>query len=864
MLSGAEISERPPVGTIAMLFTDIEGSTRLASRLGDGWAAVLAAHHELVSTAIAVEGGYVDGTEGDAFFATFADTAAAARAALTAQRAVRAHAWPQEVGELRVRMGLHAGHVERHATGYVGLEVHRAARVAAAAHGGQILLTAAARDLAGDMLPTEPLGAHRLKDFPSPESLFCAVIDGRGAAAFPPPRAYEARPTNLPAGQPALIGRDDEVSEIRRLLVLEGERLVTITGRGGAGKTSLALVVGGQLLDEHPGGVWLVRLATVAQHDQMLGAVAAAVGAEGDFGTSPLAAIAARLSHHGATLLILDNLERLVAAAPDIAALLASAPELRVLVTSQVPLHLDREYVFVVDALADDAALQLMARVARRRAVTIAADSPTREVLLHIIRLLDSLPLALELAAARLTLMSPEQLRDRLHDSLELLREDRSDRPDRQRSLVATVDWTLALLDESPRTLFARLGVFAGPVELTEIEAIAGSEGVEVLQALPSLLDVALVRRVESGDGRVRFGLPEALRQLAVRQLDGSSDGVTWRRAHAERMDEVVTAARSLSVPGDIYAAALAGDLEIAAALRWTRAVEHPLAISLAVGRTMVLAEEGRLREALEVSSFLGDVAPADPDLHAWTLACRVYPNAFLNRLAEAQDLAHRAVELAVQPLTRTVCLEACGLAYVFAGDGPTGLVYHREASAIARGLDPATLSGALILEAQAYLYSGDPDRAEATAAEFWSVGLPVDASYLWKRNTFYADLAMVRGRPEEALGHYAASLHAAQERDNQLQMMFDLLGAAVTLAALHRDADALDLMGIVRAAVAEFGGAGAQLVSHLLRDEELREAERRAGPSAVAEHEARGRAVPAAMRVARACDLARAPGVLA
>jgi len=847
-----------------MLFTDIEGSTRLASRLGNGWAEVLAAHHELVSAAIAAEGGYVDGTEGDAFFATFADTAAAARAAVTAQRAVRAHAWPEEVGELRVRMGLHTGHVERHTTGYVGLEVHRAARVAAAAHGGQLLLTAAARDLAGHGLLTESLGAHRLKDFPSPESLFCAVIDGRGAAAFPPPRAYEARPTNLPAGGPVLIGRDDEVSQIQRLLVLEGERLLTITGRGGAGKTSLALVVGGQLLDDHPGGVWLVRLATVAQHDELLGAVAAAVGAEGDFGTSPRAAIVARLSHHGATLLILDNLERLVAAAADIADLLELVPELRVLVTSQVPLHLDQEHVFAVDALTDEAALQLIARVARRRAATVAADGPTRHALVDIVRLLDGLPLALELAAARLSLMSPQQLRDRLHESLELLREDRADRPDRQRSLTATVDWTLALLDESARALFVRLGAFAGPAELTEIEAIAGGDGVEVLQALPSLLDVALVRRVESGDGRVRFGLPEALRQLAVRQLDGSPDGMTWRRAHAARMDDVVTAARSLSVPGDIYAAALAADLEIAEALRWTRAVEDPLAVSLAVGRTMVLAEEGRLREALEASALVGDLTQADPDLHAWTLACQVYPKAFLNRLAEAQELAHRAIGLAVQPLTRTVCLEACGLVHVFAGDAPTGLVYHREATAIARGLDPATLSGALILEAQAHLYSGDPDRAEAAAAEFWSVGLPVDASYLWKRNSFYADLAMVRGRPDEALGHYVASLRAAQERDNQLQIMFDLLGTAVTLAALHRDADALELVGIVRAAVAEFGGAGAQFVSHLLRDDELREAERRAGPAAIAEREARGRAVPAAMRVARACELARPAEILA
>ena len=197
------------MGTIALLFTDIEGSTRLATELGSDWPVVLAEHHELVGDAIAAEGGFVDGTEGDAFFATFEDAVSAGRAAIGAQRALRAHAWPEAVGELRVRMGLHVGRVQRAETGYVGLEVHRAARVAAAAHGGQLLLTAAARELVGDELVCESVGVHRLKDFPAPVVLFCAVIDGRGAAAFPPPRTESVRPTNLPAGRPQLVGRDE-------------------------------------------------------------------------------------------------------------------------------------------------------------------------------------------------------------------------------------------------------------------------------------------------------------------------------------------------------------------------------------------------------------------------------------------------------------------------------------------------------------------------------------------------------------------------------------------------------------------------------------------------------------------------------
>lgn len=243
-----DVPSQPPEGTIALLFTDIEGSTRLATALGSAWAGVLADHHALVGGAIAAERGFVDGTEGDAFFATFHDTAAAARAAVAALRALRAHDWPQGVGELGVRMGLHVGHVERRATGYVGVEVHRAARVAAAAHGGQLLVSGAARGLVGEAVVLEPLGVHRLKDFPKPEELFCAVVDGRGAQAFPAPRTQEsdARPPDglpLPrmlaayADEP-LVGRDREVGLLREATVAKvGRRAALVLGEPGIGKT---------------------------------------------------------------------------------------------------------------------------------------------------------------------------------------------------------------------------------------------------------------------------------------------------------------------------------------------------------------------------------------------------------------------------------------------------------------------------------------------------------------------------------------------------------------------------------------------------------------------------------------------------
>src|SRR4051794_38784124 len=263
----------PPTGTVALLFTDIEGSTALAGALGGDWAAVLAGHHEVVGGAIAAHGGYVDRTEGDAFFAVFADPSAAVAAAVGAQRGVRARRWPTADGRLRVRMGLHAGHVERAAPGEVGLEIHRAARVAAATHGGQVLLTDAIVTLARGAVETDDLGEHRLKNFPLPERLHCAVIDGEGAASFPPPRTLAVRPTNLPADDRLLIGREPELAELTAAFGA-GERLVTVTGMGGTGKTRLAIAAGGELLDMHPGGVWWVPLAGATGAEAALSALA--------------------------------------------------------------------------------------------------------------------------------------------------------------------------------------------------------------------------------------------------------------------------------------------------------------------------------------------------------------------------------------------------------------------------------------------------------------------------------------------------------------------------------------------------------------------------------------------------------------
>jgi predicted ATPase len=819
---------------------------------------VLESHHAILREAIAAEAGFVDGSEGDSFFATFSEPGGGLRAAVSAQRALRAYAWPEEVGDLRVRMGLHAGHVDRGHTGYIGLEVHRAARVCAAAHGGQLLLTAAARELVGDGVPVELLGSFRLKDFPAPVQLYCAAIDGRGASSFPPPRTLDLRPTNLPSGLTPLVGRDQELRRLREALLEEGERLVTLTGRGGAGKTSLALEAGTRLLDEHPGGVWWVQLSNVSSPDEVLGAIATAIGLGRELELSSAAAITARLRDAGPALVILDNIEHLLPATSDLAGLLDSAGNLRLLLTSQVPTRVPREMVIPLDLLDDEAALALMERVARRRGAQLSGE---REALLDVVRLVDGLPLALELAAARLPLLGAAALRGRLRASLDLLKDSGTTRPERQRSLEATIDWTLGFLDESPRVLFARLAVFAEPVELEEIEVVCGGDGLDVLEALSVLLDVALVRRVESGDGRVRFGLPEALRRIASRRLDRSGDSQRFRLAHAERQLAILS--RSLFGTMDEFEAALgAADAQSASALSWARDHDRELADKIAVRRVSILATAGRLREAIAVLEPLLESPPQDPDLRAEVLTSDALLKMVTGRFDVALRRSEEAQQLAQSPRMRFQTRLDRGLILPFAGQAKAGVEACREAVALARELDPQPLAEALINETQALVAAGEFDQAAQTLEEARRAGEAVNAAVLRYVDTQLGDLAVARGRPAEALEPYARSLETAERRRDGLQVFFDLAGMANALGALARDEDAVEVYALARSQAEDVGESAVQLGEHLLGDSWVRSAAERLGAEGEAAARSRGHSVPAGQRVARACALARVPAM--
>ena len=850
-------ADRAPEGTIALLAGEIEGSARLSVMLGAAWADVLAEHHRIVSGAITAESGFVAGVDGDAFVAAFEEAGPAAVAAVNALRALRTHRWPARVGELRTRMGLHVGYAERRRGSYVGLEMHRAARVAAAAHGGQLLMTRAAKELAGDAVQTEPLGSHRLEDFPRPQQLFCAVVDGRGAIAYPPPRTAEIRLTNLPAGTPALVGREEQIGRICDALTSDDERVVTLTGRGGVGKTSLALLVAARLLDRYPGGVWLTPLANVVSPEDVLPAVAAAVGAGLDVERSPRQAIINCLRERGRTLVVLDNMEHLLAARTQIGELTDVLPDLRLLVTSQVPLRISSELCVVLDALDDDAAVELIERVARRRSDALVVSDADRDAVLDVVHILDGLPLALELAAARLPLLTLGQLRDRLRESHDVLRDDRSVRPERHRSLRATFEWTFGLLDRATRDLFARMGAFAGPVELEDVEAVAGADGLDVIGELSNLLDVGVVRRVESGDGRVRFGLPEALRQIAADLLDAAPDGSKWRDAHAVRQHEIVWAARCVFVSRSVYSTAVSADDEVAAALRWAHATGHPIAEPLAAARGALLYETGRVREALATLQPLVERPPRDQVVHAQTLWATSRVLAGTGRTDEAIVLADRALEVAPDPVNRALAFAMRGLAHCFALDPPQETVRDSaEASMIARTLDPALRCAVLLFEAQARIEAGELESAYELAAQAEQIGTAADADGAWRCHTIYGDAALASGCPRDALRHYARAIEAAHNRGDAMQALVDVLGVAKALALIYLDEDAIEVAGMAAIQNAEM--LGDTLASAWLwTDESILTAKRRLGPAAARTCEARGRAVPAAQRMVRASQLA-------
>jgi predicted ATPase len=485
-----------PNGTVTFLFTDIEGSTGLLYDLGERYAGVLAEHRRTLRDAFGSHFGVEVDTEGDAFFVAFQRASDALAAAVEAQRALTD-------SPVKVRMGLHTGEPLVTEEGYVGIDVHRAARIMAAAHGGQILVSQPTRDLVGNQFELRDLGEHRLKGLESAERLYQL-----GEGEFPPVKSlYRA---TLPVPGTPFLGRERELADVVALLQQDNVRLLTLVGPGGTGKTRLAIEAAAAASERYPDGVFWVGLAPLRDAALLVPAIAQAVGATDD--------LAAHIADRR-LLLLLDNFEHVTDAAPQISHLLGSCPRLEVLTTSREVLQLGGEHAYAVPTLTAGDARKLFC--ARASAMGDEVDDP--EVVEELCVRLDHLPLAIELAAARARLLSPAELLDRLGQRLDLLKGARDADP-RQQTLRATVAWSFELLTPLEKALFGRLAIFAGGCTLDAAEAVCDAD----LGSLASLVDKSLTRR--SAD---RFSMLETIRQFAQERLAEQDDVRDLQRRHA-------------------------------------------------------------------------------------------------------------------------------------------------------------------------------------------------------------------------------------------------------------------------------------------------------------------------------------------
>jgi predicted ATPase/class 3 adenylate cyclase len=525
-----------PSGTITLLFTDIEGSTVLAEKFGAGWPGMLGDHNRILRASVAPHGGTELGAEGDAFFFAFPGAGAAVAAAATAQRALQAHQWPGDA-EIRVRMGLHTGEPTHTDDGYVGLDMHRAARVAAAAHGGQVLISQTTRDLLPEALTGlsfRDLGEHRLKDLSGPQRLYQLCIDGLDGE-FPPPRTIGGPVTNLPALTTPLVGRGRELEAVRSLLLDEATRLVTLTGPGGIGKTRLALQVASDAAEQFPDGVYAVLLAPITDPGVVPLEMGHVLGIEAAAGESMTGALKSELANRR-TLILLDNFEHLGEAAPFVADLLSACRGLKAIVTSREPLRIAAERQYPVPPLPESEAVMLFTERARAVRPDFELTDETTPLVTKICERLDGLPLAIELAAAWSKVLPPAALLRRLERRLELPTVRGADVPARQSTLRDAIAWSYELLSEAERRLHARLSVFVGGCTVETAERIAvpdGDLGLDVLEGIASLVDRSLLREGEDSEGEPRFTMLATIREFAQEALRGSGEAEAILHRHA-------------------------------------------------------------------------------------------------------------------------------------------------------------------------------------------------------------------------------------------------------------------------------------------------------------------------------------------
>ena len=806
-----------PSGTVTFLFSDVEGSTRLLHALGaDAYAAALAAHRVTLRAAFTAHGGTEVDTQGDAFFVAFPTAPGALAAALQATDALSA-------GPIKVRIGLHTGTPLLTDEGYVGPGVHKGARIAAAGHGGQVLVSAATAALL-DGPGLRDLGLHRLTDLTAPERIFQA---DRGE--HPPLKTLHQ--TNLPIPATGFLGREAELAALTALLARDDVRLLTLTGPGGTGKTRLALQAAADAADAHPDGVWWVPLAPLRDPALVLESAAQALGASGDLA-----------EHIGdrRLLLLLDNFEHLTRAADDLAPLLSECPNLRLMVTSREPLHLDGEHEVAVDPLTQPDAVELFLT----RAIAVKRDFASNGEVAQICERLDHLPLAIELAAARVKVLSPAALLQRLEQRLPLLAGGHRDAPARQRTLRATIEWSHELLTSDEQAHFARLAVFRGGWTLEAAEAVVDAD----LDTLQSLVDKSLVRvRPESG----RFWMLETIREFAVERLEASGEADDLRRRHAEfflsRAEEVEPHLRGNP---RTWIDGLEADLDnLRAAQDWFREQGDELGevrLVAAIWRLWMLrghfAEGDRRMEAIRQGAAAGTLARANALNGLTAIALARDADGVAAAAADEALALHR--ELGDRPgIANSTFL--LGHVAAEAGEFARGRALFMEALDAFRVLNDSHYT-LLALRNQAWMEYELGHTAEATALHEEVVELArasdnprMEASSLGA----LAEYRIIGGRPAEGLDLLERSIRMFQELAERIEVTIALRRFARALAELGHPETALRILGAADAADAEMGAGRAAWVRDL-DDAAIEIAGRGLDPATVARLREAGRSI--------------------
>ena len=744
-----------PIGTVTFVFTDVEGSTRLLQQVGaDAYAAALAEHRRALREAFVRHNGVEVDTQGDSFFIAFSTAPAALAAAAEAQQLLAD-------GPIRVRMGIHTGTPRVTEEGYVGPDVHRAARIAAAGHGGQILVSSSTAPLVGsDSL--RDLGEHRLKDLAAPERIYQL-----GGEAFPPLTSLQR--TNLPIPATPFLGRQRELEEVTTLLASGDARLLTLTGPAGAGKTRLALQAAAEASDHYPDGVFWAPLAALRDPKLVLEVAAQALEARDG--------LADRIADRR-LLLVLDNFEHLIDAADELAGLLAACPNLQLLVTSRELLRLPGEQAYRVPPLEPQDATELFTARARAADPRFEPDP----IVAQLCSRLDNLPLALELAATRVTVLTPEQLLDRLSKRLDLLKAGRGVDP-RQQTLRATIEWSYDLLDEEERILFERLSVFRGGCTLEAAEEICEAD----IDTLQSLIDKSLLRR--QGE---RFWMLETIREYAAERLEGQGEAVVLADRHADYFIGLAeVAARGASDKDVGQTRGLYAELDnFRRALDWLVAVgDVERELRLATGAFWCLWTFSSLREMHGwFASALERAANADAHVRGEALGAAALAAANLGEAEVARAYARESLALArerndkrqIEWALRVLSFDEPDL------DERRRLLHECEGLLRELGND-AGLGWVTFLRGMTFVDEGRFDRARETleqaAALFRELGRPWEATNA-EITVGYA--LVVAGRHAEARPLLESALANAVD----LASPWSIVEALVLLAAVRMEAD--------------------------------------------------------------------------